>query len=405
MTKINISVSQTGQNAVLHTMLAGTFLSRAGYFMTWPYLSVVLYRQFELSASLIGVIFFMTSASGLLIGVFGSYYSDRLGRERALVASLLLSVAGFAMMAYSNHPVEFVIAMTFIATGRACTESFSKAMIGDHVKDIRQRERFQYIRYYIVNIGTALGPLAGTYALATPKVNIFIFSSVTYLVYAIILMGIIGVFPVEKNNDRKLTPDITSSLHIVFSQKSFSKLLMCYFLVMFIYVSFDSPLIQLLTRLHFPDLTLTINTIFMTNAVTVLVCQYPVLLILRKFNAKGKIIIGILFISTAQLCFMMAYFDILALIVIATFILSIGELITMPAFSVEVDRLAPENLRGTSFGLINLTSLGTSLCPLFCGFFIDAEWGYAMFLFLFFTGLISIFLYCSVAERTSDRQI
>ncbi|OAZ97261.1 hypothetical protein A9X61_04560 [Enterobacter asburiae] len=57
MTKINISVSQTGQNAVLHTMLAGTFLSRAGYFMTWPYLSVVLYRQFGLSASLIGVIF------------------------------------------------------------------------------------------------------------------------------------------------------------------------------------------------------------------------------------------------------------------------------------------------------------------------------------------------------------
>ncbi|SIP71580.1 hypothetical protein XIS1_120013 [Xenorhabdus innexi] len=32
-------------------MLAGTFLSWSGCFMVWPYLSVELYRQFQLSAS------------------------------------------------------------------------------------------------------------------------------------------------------------------------------------------------------------------------------------------------------------------------------------------------------------------------------------------------------------------
>jgi len=92
----------------------------------------------------------------------------------------------------------------------------------------------------------------------------------------------------------------------------------------------------------------------------------------------------------------LAYFKLIAFIIFATFLLSLGELIAMPAFSIEVDRLAPANLRGTSFGIINLTSLGASLCPLVCGLLIDAGYGYAMFFLLFLTGLLSILIYKKV---------
>ena len=191
MTNLNLSLAQPKQLAVIHTMLAGTFLSRAGYFMVWPYLSVELYRQFQLSALQIGAIFFMTLATGTLIGVFVSYYSDKLGRERSLIASLFLSIIGFASMAYSDCAAEFVGSMLLISTGRACTESFSQAMIGDYLTDFRQREQYQYIRYYVVNIGSALGPLAGTYALASPVINVFFASSVIYLIYALALIFIL----------------------------------------------------------------------------------------------------------------------------------------------------------------------------------------------------------------------
>ncbi|WP_264289311.1 MFS transporter [Duffyella gerundensis] len=95
--------------------------------MTWPYLSLVLYRDYGLSASLIGAIFFMTSASGILFGMLGSYYSDIIGRERALIISLVLSVAGFSVMAGTTEVIGFVIAMALISLGRACTESFSES--------------------------------------------------------------------------------------------------------------------------------------------------------------------------------------------------------------------------------------------------------------------------------------
>lgn len=43
-------------------------------------------------------------------------------------------------MAYSNHPAEFATAMACIATGRASTESLSKSMIGDHIREVSKRE-------------------------------------------------------------------------------------------------------------------------------------------------------------------------------------------------------------------------------------------------------------------------
>ncbi|WP_312045576.1 MFS transporter [Erwinia sp.] len=404
MTNLNLLVAQQKQFAVIHTMLAGTFLSRAGYFMVWPYLSVTLYRNFQLSASLIGAIFFLTSAAGIIIGVFASYYSDKLGRNRSLIASLLLSIAGFAIMAYSNGTAEFVAAMIFISTGRACTESFSKAMIGDYLVDLRSREKYQYIRYYIVNIGSALGPLAGTYALTSPNLNIFIVSCAVYLLYALALLFVLKGLRNTVVHDKKEIPAFTHSILNIFSQAQFSKLLVCYFIVMFVYISFDSPLIQLLTRLKFSELNYAISMIFVVNAVTVVVFQYPVMFLLKSWTIRSRIIMGIFLISVSQLLFLTVYSGSVEMLALCVLVLSIGELITMPAFSVEVDRLAPDDLRGTSFGLINLTSLGTAMCPLFCGFLIDAGLGHLMFISLFILGIVAILIYASVGQSSLQQR-
>lgn len=399
MAHLNLPQTNPERLTVIHTMLAGTFLSRAGYFMVWPYLSVVLYRQFQLSASQIGAIFFLTSAAGILIGVFVSYYSDRLGRNRSLVASLFLSTAGFAAMAFSDCTAEFVLSMIFISTGRACTESLSKAMIGDYLFDFRQRERYQYLRYYIVNIGSAIGPLAGTYALTSPVINIFLSSCAVYLAYTLALLFIMKKTPGDSVSASIKIPGFASSVLSIFSQSQFTKLLICYFTVMFVYISFDSPLIQLLTRINFINLTYIISLIFIVNAFTVVICQYPVMFFLKKWSIKQKVILGISLISVSQLLFLTVYSGNPVLLALSVFVLSVGELITMPAFSVEVDRLAPVELRGTSFGLINLTSLGTALCPLFCGFLIDAGLGYVMFISLFIMGVLAISLYASIGRN------
>ncbi|MFU9136978.1 MFS transporter [Erwinia tasmaniensis] len=398
MTHLEIPAEQPNPLTVIHTMLAGTFLSRAGYFMVWPYLSVELYRHFHLSASLIGAIFFLTSAFGIFTGVLASYYSDRLGRNLPLITSLMLSIAGFAIMAFSDHTAEYVAAMMLVATGRASTETFSKAMIGDYIADIRQREKYQYIRYYVVNIGSALGPLAGTYALSSPVLNIFFVSCAVYSVYTLALLCVLKKVKKLVKQRRNKLPSFSQSVLTILSHTTFSRLLLCYFLVMFVYISFDSPLIQAMTRMAFTDLNAAISLIFIVNAITVVALQYPVLYLLKKWSMKSRIQLGVTIISVSQLLFLTIQLDLIEWLVFSVFVLSVGELITMPAFSVEVDRLAPDDLRGTSFGLINLTSLGTALCPLFCGFFIDAGFTDLMFISLFLLGGVAISIYSSTGQ-------
>ena len=167
---------------------------------------------------------------------------------------------------------------------------------------------------------------------------------------------------------------------------------------MFVYISFDSPLIQAMTRMAFTDLNAAISLIFIVNAITVVALQYPVLFLLKKWSMKSRILLGVTIISVSQLLFLTIKLDLIEWLVFSVFVLSVGELITMPAFSVEVDRLAPDDLRGTSFGLINLTSLGTALCPLFCGFFIDAGFTDLMFISLFLLGGVAILIYSSTGQ-------
>ncbi|WP_147287730.1 MFS transporter [Proteus vulgaris] len=42
-------------------------------------------------------------------------------------------------------------------------------------------------------------------------------------------------------------------------------------------------------------------------------------------------------------------------------ILSFGEIVAIPTFNVEVDRLTPHHLRGEFLGASNLASIGTAL--------------------------------------------
>lgn len=40
----------------IHVMLVGTLLTRGAYFMVWPFLALLLWREFRLSASAIGLL-------------------------------------------------------------------------------------------------------------------------------------------------------------------------------------------------------------------------------------------------------------------------------------------------------------------------------------------------------------
>lgn len=90
--------------------------------------------------------------------------------------------------------------------------------------------------------------------------------------------------------------------------------------------------------------------------------------------------LGMLLMLLAQLGFAWTPVTLFAGLALATVVLSLGELIVFPTFSVEVDQLTPDDLRGSYFGAANLYSLGTALAPLYGGIMLDHAGSQALYL-------------------------
>lgn len=72
------------------TVILGTFMVRTSYYMVWPFLSILLYREYGLSATAIGAMLGATAAISTLVSFYGGWLSDKLGRRNILLAGCLV---------------------------------------------------------------------------------------------------------------------------------------------------------------------------------------------------------------------------------------------------------------------------------------------------------------------------
>ncbi|WP_413730135.1 MFS transporter [Sodalis sp. RH22] len=378
----------------VNILLLGTFLTRVGYFMVWPYLAVILYEKFTLSASEIGFIFFFATFLSTLLSVYVSHKSDDYGRKPIIIAGLITSVFSFIYLAFCSNILGFAVCVTGIALGRAFIESCSKAYIGDRLKNQRTKELCQYFRYLIANMGVALGPFIGVkFGIANSTLTFFVTALLYFLYILLVLLFMVGGHEIRNHNTGKNEPLFLKSLGAIIKNKEFSVFLFCNTTLMIIYATFDSSLIQYLARSKINNLNDVIALLVIINSLTVIFLQLPVFYIIRNIVPSKRILLGILLITIAQLAFGYANVHIKWQLVIATLCLSIGEIIVMPTINVEVDRLAPEGQRGIAYGITNFTNFGTSASPLIGGLILQFFGGRTLFMVMFLSGLVTIYVY------------
>ncbi|WP_243603960.1 MFS transporter [Pseudomonas aeruginosa] len=119
----------------IHVMLVGTLLTRGAYFMVWPFLALLLWREFRLSASAIGLLLALATVCGALSGIYTGWLSDRFGRKRLIFFGTSLSGLSFVLLGFSGQPLSYGLAISGVSIGCALLESSCKALIGDRVED------------------------------------------------------------------------------------------------------------------------------------------------------------------------------------------------------------------------------------------------------------------------------
>lgn len=348
-------------NFSVWTVLTGTLLARTSYFMAWPFLIVFLYEDYGASAIEVGTMLAVSAVVGAGTGLYSGYLSDKLGRKWVMVLGSWIASISYTGIALASEVWQFYVLIMMTGLMRPMIEAPAKAVIGDNLNDLKDRELALNIRYFLLNLGGALGPLIGiTLALSQPQ-NLFFVAGGTYVVYGFwLLLGIERKGTFTKPDPSQL-PNFAATLIVIRKDNIFVKLMVANFIMMFVYAQVESSIPQVIVRSSITDAAQLIAGLVLVNTLTIIVFQFPMLKWLEHVPLFVRTRIGMILMAIAQIGFLFTPNDWPLGWGVACFILSLGEVIAFPTLNVQIDRMAPPHLRGSYFGAAALYSLGFAI--------------------------------------------
>ena len=372
-------------------LLLGNFFVRGSYFMVWPFISVLLYQKFKLSATEIGL--WLTSAAllAVVLGFYAGYLSDRFGRYPLLLAAAALGTVAFSCFALVQSKAGFICCIFLSTLPRALWDAPSKAWLGDSLPDPKDRELALQGLYFMVNAGAAIGPLFGLSAGMTGNPLAFLITALSYF-----LLGVAVLFfrRQPKPLAQKYNPmRFGQTLFLLKKDQLFLLVIVANILVTFIYAHGDSSLIQYLTRAEVPELVGLISAMIILNSTVIVLFQFPLLRLMASWSVVSRIYVGLLLLAASQLGFALNPPTWFWGWIVAVFILSLGEAVLFANMNVHLDQLAPASLRGSYFGAASLYAIGYSLSPVVGGLILDLWGGPTLFAISFSLCLAVFFSY------------
>ena len=149
--------------ALMWVILFGDFITRGSFYMVWPFLAVILYQKFGISATEVGLILTGAAFVSVFVGFFGGAFSDLLGRKKVMFTSGIVYVISFVLLAQVDTVLGYIAVITLCSMSKAIWDPPTQALVADILPDAEVRELALQTRYFIVNVGCAIGPMLGVY--------------------------------------------------------------------------------------------------------------------------------------------------------------------------------------------------------------------------------------------------
>ena len=348
-------------------LLAGTLLTRTAFFIVWPFVAIILQRRFQLAPSEIGVILGSAALSSSVTGFYLGNLSDRFGRRNLMIAGCAGSVAAFLLLATADTVVLYTLGAILVGICRSAIESPGSALMSESIPGQPLRELAFHARYFLANIGASLGPLMGfAFGLATQQDTFFV-TALAYTVFGFVLGHGFRHAPRNIAAHAKERARFSRVVRILNNDPRFLMVILATFLTYVAYAQVESTLVQYLNLNGRGKGIALATAVIATNGMTIILFQFPLLRLLRKYDLHVRIQAGMALFVAGFVAYSVLPIGSYAGWIGATWVLSMGEAILFPTLNLQADRMAPGHLKGSYFGAIALGNLGFAAGPLLGG--------------------------------------
>lgn len=339
-----------------------------GFAATWPFLALYFEESLGIPISVVGIIFTLFSVTSIVFSLVGGGLADFLGRKNTLLAGSAISFALFFAISFivQDRADVLPIMILFILTsiGGSFVFPSASALVADVTPDSERTNGYVVYRI-LTNLGWAIGPLAGSLIIVYGIHWIFILVSICS-----VIQGVLVLFFVK--DARKTLPSGTKKAK--FSILSYDRYLIVFSIGTFFLTMVSSQFSVTLPLysgifLHIPSSQ--IGYIYAVNGIIVVIGQYPITNLLRRFQDMVPMILGTVFYSLGYLS--VAFSRNLLGLMLSMAIITVGENMTSPIMNSVVSRIAPSDRVARYMGFLGMVnSTGRALGPSAGAFLISA---------------------------------
>ncbi|MEC2132071.1 MDR family MFS transporter [Brevibacillus centrosporus] len=351
---------------IVWCMISGTFLSRSATYMTMPFLAIFLYKSKGIDADITGAIIGVSFLVGTFSSFLGGVWSDRYGRFPVLILSLLGWCLTFAGYAFADSITSFFLISALNGFFRNIFEPTSKALLSDITKPEDQLTVFN-ARYFAINAGAAIGPIAGVYLGSAESTAPFFITSSAYALFLMLVIILKATYPMTSANEgQKARIGFQQAFGVVLRDRVFRSFLIGTMFLTAAYAHMESTLVQYMGNAPgFINGVQLLSYLITTNTIAVVTLQVPLLRFARRFSSMACLQIGTVFFAVSLVGF--GVFHSLIPLILSMVMFTIGELLCFVMAEMVIQEIAPEHLRGTYFGASGFQFIGQSMGPWFGG--------------------------------------
>ncbi len=348
-------------------LFSGMLISTIGSSMIWPFLMLYVSKTLQLPLTKTATLMTLNASMGLIFSFIAGPIIDRLGRKWVMVISLVGNGLMYILLSQAQTFIEFAIAQSLMGALNPLYRVGADAMMADLIPAEKRPGAYSIMRMSN-NMGVSIGPAVGGIIAAHSYSTAFFIAAIGMTIYGVLL-----AFKARETLPQTHTPVARRGLFEgygrIFRHTEFVGFTTAFTLTSML-ASMVWILLPVYANVNFGIPESQYGFIPTTNAIMVVVFQYAVTLITKRFKSLPVMAVGSAFyaLGTIMVVLFSGFWGFWLCMVVVT----VGELVISPTATTYTANLAPADMRGRYMSVYGLTwSIASGIAPVMGGFLSD----------------------------------